>query len=48
MRLMILLAILALTACGIRPTGPAGEPSSVNVNPETGQRGGTSESSGHR
>jgi hypothetical protein len=48
MRLMILLTLLALTARGIRPAGPAGEPSSTNVNPETGQRGGTSSSSSHR
>lgn len=48
MRLMLLLTVLALTACGISPTGPAGEPSSSNVNPETGQRGGTSDSSGRR
>ena len=48
MRLMILLTVLALAACGIRPTGPAGEPSSTDVNPETGARGGTSSSSSHR
>ena len=48
MRLMILLMVLALAACGVRPTGPAGEPSSTDVNPETGQRGGSSSSSSHR
>jgi len=48
MRLMILLTVLALTACGIRPTGPAGEASSTDVNPETGARGGSSSSSSHR
>lgn len=42
MRLVILLAVLAVAACGLRPTGPAGEPSSTDVNPITGQRGGTS------
>ncbi len=41
MRLMVLLMALALTACGIRPTGPAGQPSSTDVNPETGARGGS-------
>ncbi len=48
MRLMILLAVLALTACGTRPTGPAGQPSSTDVNPETGARGGSGASSSHR
>lgn len=48
MRLMLSLVILALAACGVRPTGPAGEPSSTDVNPETGARGGTSSSSSHR
>ena len=48
MRLMVLLTILALAACGVRPTGPAGQPSSTDVNPETGSRGGSGESSSHR
>lgn len=42
MRVMILLAMLATSACGVRPTGPPGQPSSTDVNPITGQRGGTS------
>jgi hypothetical protein len=42
MRLVILLAALAVAACGLRPTGPAGQPSSTDVNPITGARGGTS------
>ena len=42
MRLTILFAALAVAACGVTPTGPAGQPSSTNVNPITGQRGGTS------
>ncbi len=41
MRLVILLMALALTACGLKVTGPAGEPSSTDVNPETGERGGS-------
>ena len=48
MRLVIFLTVLALTACGVRPTGPAGQPSSSDVNPETGARGGSSSSSSHR
>ena len=48
MRLMVLFTVLALAACGISPTGPAGEPSSTDVNPETGARGGSSSSSSHR
>ena len=48
MRVMMLLTMLALAACGTMPTGPAGEPSSSDVNPETGARGGTSSSSSHR
>ena len=48
MRLLMLLTVLVLAACGIRPTGPAGQPSSTDVNPETGQRGGTSSSSSRR
>ncbi len=35
-----LLALLALSACAARE-GPAGVPSSSNVNPETGSRGGS-------
>lgn len=42
MRVLTLLALLAMSACGVTPTGPAGQPSSTNVNPITGQRGGTS------
>ncbi len=42
MRLFVLLTALAVAACGLRPTGPAGQPSSTDVNPITGQRGGTS------
>ncbi len=42
MRLIVLLMALTMAACGLRPTGPAGEPSSTDVNPITGQRGGTS------
>ena len=41
MRTAILLLTLAVTACGAA-TGPAGQPSVTNVNPETGQRGGSS------
>ena len=41
MHLLMLLTVLVLTACGIRPTGPAGQPSSSDVNPETGARGGS-------
>ncbi|MGI4951440.1 MAG: hypothetical protein ACRYGM_06515 [Janthinobacterium lividum] len=36
----VLLTILTLTACGLG-TGPAGQPSGSNVNPETGSRGGS-------
>lgn len=36
----ILLTLLTLAACGAA-TGPAGQPSSSNVNPETGSRGGS-------
>ncbi len=45
MRMIVLLAILALAACGVRPTGPAGQPSSTDVNPISGGRGGTSSGS---
>ena len=47
MRLMML-AVLALTACGISQTGPVGQPSSTDVNSETGARGGTSSSGSHQ
>ena len=46
MRLILLLAVLAVAACGLKPTGPAGELSSTNVNPISGARGGTSTGSG--
>ena len=42
MRFIFLLAALAVAACGLRPTGPAGQLSSTNVNPISGARGGTS------
>jgi len=45
MRTAILLLALAVAACGVAPTGPVGQPSNTNVNPETGQRGGTSSAS---
>ena len=45
MRTAILLLALSVAACGVTPTGPAGQPSSSNVNPETGQRGGSSSAS---
>jgi len=45
MRLALLLALAVVAGCGVRPTGPAGEPSSSNVNPITGTRGGSSASS---
>jgi len=47
-RYAALIAILAIAACGVTPTGPAGQPSSTDVNPITGQRGGTSSSSSSR
>ena len=40
MRTAILLSLLVLTACGAA-TGPAGVPSSTDVNPITGSRGGS-------
>ena len=40
MRTTTLLLLLALSACGAA-TGPAGQPSTSNVNPETGTRGGS-------
>ncbi len=42
LRLTILLAALVVAACGLKPTGPAGQLSSTNVNPISGARGGTS------
>ena len=42
LRLTILLAALAVAACGLKPTGPAGQLSNTNVNPISGARGGTS------
>lgn len=36
----VLLTLLALAGCAA-PSGPAGQPSSTNVNPETGTRGGS-------
>jgi predicted small lipoprotein YifL len=42
--LAILLTAMTLAACGAA-TGPAGQPSSTNVNPETGSRGGSGASS---
>ena len=47
-RLTILLAVLAMAACGLRPTGPAGQLSSTNVNPISGARGGTSSGASSR
>ena len=44
MRPILILLLAALAGCagsGVRPTGPAGQPSVTNVNPETGSRGGT-------
>jgi hypothetical protein len=39
----ILLTMLTLAACttGPRPTGPAGQISATDQNPETGSRGGS-------
>jgi hypothetical protein len=37
---VLLACALALSACGAA-TGPAGQPSPSNVNPETGSRGGS-------
>ena len=43
MRFTLILILAALAGCaGVRPTGPAGQPSASNVNPETGTRGGSS------
>ncbi len=42
MRTAVVLLALIVAACGAAPTGPAGQPSSTNVNPETGARGGSS------
>ena len=41
MRTMILVAVLALAACSGAVTGPPGQPSSTDVNPITGSRGGS-------
>ncbi len=41
MRTIALLLALTIAACGIHPTGPAGQPSSTDVNPITGARGGS-------
>ena len=46
MRLILLLAALAVAACGLKPTGPPGQLSSTDVNPVSGSRGGTSAGSG--
>ncbi|MBV8915097.1 MAG: hypothetical protein JOZ05_18910 [Acetobacteraceae bacterium] len=40
------LTLACLAACGA-PTGPAGVPSSTNVNPATGARGGSGASAGN-
>ena len=46
MRLIASLLLLAtLGACASAVTGPAGQPSITNVNPETGSRGGSGASS---
>ena len=45
---LLLALVLALTACGLKVTGPPGQLSSTDVNPESGDRGGTSSSSSHR
>ena len=47
MRLLLLVIVAALAGCanGPVPTGPAGQPIVSNVNPITGQRGGTSSGS---
>lgn len=42
MRLAFIALAVALAGCGgVRPTGPAGQASTTNVNPETGSRGGS-------
>ena len=46
MRVAILLLTFIVAACGNAPTGPAGQPSVSNVNPETGARGGSSAGAG--
>ena len=40
MRATVLLTLLALAACGA-VTGPPGQPSSTDVNPISGNRGGS-------
>jgi hypothetical protein len=44
MRIAILMLTLVVAACGVAPTGPAGQPSTSNVNPITGTRGGSGSS----
>ena len=41
MRTTVLILVLAALAGCAAATGPAGQPSVTNVNPETGQRGGS-------
>lgn len=41
----MILVLLTLVACGAR-TGPAGQPSSSDVNPITGSRGGSGAGNG--
>ncbi len=41
MRLVLLMLTATLAGCGLKPTGPAGQASVTNVNPETGSRGGS-------
>ncbi len=36
-----LLVLVSVSACASAVTGPAGQPSSTNVKPETGSRGGS-------
>lgn len=37
----ILLTVLTLAACSTPPTGPAAQPSNTDVNPISGNRGGS-------
>ena len=44
MRYAVMLLLAALAGCsaiGVRPTGPAGQASTTDVNPITGTRGGS-------
>lgn len=41
LRFAFLMLTAILAGCGLEPTGPAGQPSITNVNPETGSRGGS-------